>query len=70
MPQRGGGRDRSPREIERARPINFYLAAEAEEARSEREVDRKRGGMGKGRTASELFSNRLEVLSDWLHSQH
>lgn len=27
----GGGRNRSPREIERVRPINFYLAAGAEE---------------------------------------
>lgn len=29
-------------------------------------VDRKRGGI-KGTYRAELFSNRLEVLSDWLH---
>lgn len=44
-----GGQNRSPREIERARPINFYLVAAAEETRSEGSIGNKVGY--EGRTA-------------------
>lgn len=49
MPRAAWWRPRSvaAREIERARPINFYLAAEAEETRSERgRSETKRDGEG------------------------
>lgn len=44
MPRRGGGGwNRSPREIERARPINFYLMVGAEETRSEGSIENEAG---------------------------